>query len=608
MNFFFRCSSRVLLLISLAALLQAADAPAWDSGGNGLLSGTWNFRQVLYYPADAAGDLLNAASLQGQITFDGNGHYSVSGAAEFDLLSGRSTSYSTNGSYAMSSGGFGYFDSPLEGGDRIYALVSPKGLIGSTTETGNGYTDLFVATPSSAVSTLTGSYAIACFSPSAGVPWTSSFMVQITTDGMGNLTQSAVSGFTGNGGSGFTGALTGATYAIANGAGALNLPDASIFAQSKERFWLSPDGTFLFGGAANGIDLFVGVRTDPAPAAALTGLYLEGGIDVDATNLAAGIAPIGAWYGSLNAANAPILHHRRMNTPIPAVSGQNSAVGQTFAEAASLSGQSSISADGGARVSLPPWPHLGIQIAMALPAPSGAGVFLSPQGIVNAASAAPFTAGISPGEWLTLYGSNLAPAAASDSTIPVPQNISGVQVLVNGVAAPVAFVSAGQISALVPQSTAPGIATVQVISNGAASNTITTLVNLTAPGVYTSSGSYAVAIHGDYSLVSPSSPAQPGETVAVYVDGLGAVSSPPPDGAAAASAPLSGALAVFAVDLDGVPSPGIEYAGLSPGLAATYQINFQVPPGTPAGDHVLGISGPDSRTALALISVGAGSP
>src|SRR4029079_19540657 len=35
---------------------------------------------------------------------------------------------------------------------------------------------------------------------------------------------------------------------------------------------------------------------------------------------------------------------------------------------------------------------------------SGTGVFLSPQGIVNAANNVPFTAGVSPGEFVSLFG------------------------------------------------------------------------------------------------------------------------------------------------------------------------------------------------------------
>lgn len=51
----------------------------------------------------------------------------------------------------------------------------------------------------------------------------------------------------------------------------------------------------------------------------------------------------------------------------------------------------------------------------------------------------------------------------------------------------------------------------------------------------------------------------------------------------------------------------ISYAGLAPGFAGLYQINFQVPTGIHTGDVTLGVAGPDSLTSEAKISIAPGA-
>ena len=64
---------------------------------------------------------------------------------------------------------------------------------------------------------------------------------------------------------------------------------------------------------------------------------------------------------------------------------------------------------GNVRIGFGLTPGPGIDILLAAPAFSGSGVYLNPTGVVNAASYAPFTQGVSPGELLVLTGTNLAP-------------------------------------------------------------------------------------------------------------------------------------------------------------------------------------------------------
>ncbi len=124
----------------------------------------------------------------------------------------------------------------------------------------------------------------------------------------------------------------------------------------------------------------------------------------------------------------------------------------------------------------------GIDIALAAPGFTGSGVYLNPTGVVNAGSYAPFTEGISPGELLVLTGSNLAPNAsigAGDiaTTATFPTRLNGVQVLIDGIAAPLYYVSAAQIAAIEPYAARQfSFATIQVNNNNSLSHTVTEFV------------------------------------------------------------------------------------------------------------------------------------
>ncbi|HEY2013751.1 MAG TPA: hypothetical protein VGH38_09640, partial [Bryobacteraceae bacterium] len=111
--------------------------------------------------------------------------------------------------------------------------------------------------------------------------------------------------------------------------------------------------------------------------------------------------------------------------------------------------------------------------------------------------------------------------------------------------------------------------------------------------------------HLDGTLVTPTHSAQIGETLSLYLTGLGTVNPLVPDGSAGPVSPLSNVTNTIGVDVQGIAAT-VGYAGLAPQLAGLYQINFTVPTGVKTGDNFIDISGPDSYNAQALISVGAG--
>jgi uncharacterized protein (TIGR03437 family) len=598
-------------LVRLAALLWAATgwpaaAQTWDTSGNGMLNGTYYFREVIYFVSSTG---LSEDALYGTIAFNGSaGTYSIN-CTVMDSYYGLGTcaqfALPTSGTYSISASGYGFLSSPISSTAKVYGLVSQQGIfVGSSTE--SGFNDLFIAaplaTPMPTNATFKGSYWLADMDTPNGI----SSMFQVNPDGAGNLGNVSLTGYVYNYGSTVvTQTAAAVKYSFSNGAAVVAFPspsNATLIAGQKY-LYISPDGNFVFGGSPTSWDFLVGVRT-ASGTPGFGGLYYQAGINLSSV--------FDTYYGSLNANAGMAVGHQRVNDVLDGY-----LYGYTYSEAYSLSSNGTYSipsvmnyvvgADG-VRIGSGIGPYLGINVALPAPGFSGSGVFINPAGVVNAASSAPFTAGIVPGDFITIYGSNLAPGIATAYTVPFPTTagLDGVQVTVNGLPAPVQFVSPGQISAIVPYAIgSPSIARIQVVNNGVASNAVTEFVNLTAPGVFTvppGGVGYGAVLHGDYSLVTAQNPAQVGETVSVYLTGLGTTNPLIQDGSAGVFSQTNNTIMVYI----GGQAATVGYAGLAPQLAGLYQINVTVPSGVTTGDNSLEIVGPDSDAAEALIPVGSG--
>ena len=199
-------------------------------------------------------------------------------------------------------------------------------------------------------------------------------------------------------------------------------------------------------------------------------------------------------------------------------------------------------------------------------------------------------AALGQGTILQIYGSNLGASAAVPSTLPLPIKLNGTEVIIGGIPAPLYFVSSSQIDAQLPIELTPGN-NYQVIvnANGALSTPGTIQITAATPGAAAFPSGQIVAQHPDYSLVSETSPAKPGEYLVIYLSGLGQTNDMVADGAASPSSPLASPLVTPTLTLNGTSIP-IYFSGLTPGYVGLYQMNFQVPPGTPNGDAQLVVS------------------
>jgi uncharacterized protein (TIGR03437 family) len=194
------------------------------------------------------------------------------------------------------------------------------------------------------------------------------------------------------------------------------------------------------------------------------------------------------------------------------------------------------------------------------------------------------------GTILQIFGSNLSASAMQATMAPLPTALGGTSVTIGGIAAPLYYASPNQIDAQLPYELVPGNSyQVFVNNNGAIGVPNAIQIAAATPGVAASASGQIIAQHANYSLVSETSPAVPGQYLVIYLSGLGLTNHAVADGAAAPNSPLSNPLVAPTLTLNGTGIP-ISFAGLTPSAVGLYQINFQVPPGTPNGNWQLVVS------------------
>ncbi|MEO8367863.1 MAG: SMP-30/gluconolactonase/LRE family protein [Candidatus Solibacter sp.] len=191
---------------------------------------------------------------------------------------------------------------------------------------------------------------------------------------------------------------------------------------------------------------------------------------------------------------------------------------------------------------------------------------ISDGGIVDGAG---FSLPPAPGGIFSIYGANLAGALDQAATTPLPTQLGGVTVTVNGAAVPLYFVSPGQINAQLPYDALPGPATLRI---GAAAASVT--IAAAAPAIFAALRQGTVAV--------------------AYVTGLGTVKPAVATGAAAPFDTLSYADAKVTATIDGIPAD-VAFAGLAPGFIGLGQVNIAIPAGATDLILVLEANGQKSK-------------
>jgi len=199
---------------------------------------------------------------------------------------------------------------------------------------------------------------------------------------------------------------------------------------------------------------------------------------------------------------------------------------------------------------------------------------MSISGATNGASFKPVFA---PGMLASVFGSNLAPSIQSAASLPLPLNIAGVSATVNGIAAPLYYVSGVQINLQIPYEVGAGPAVLAVNNNGQIAS-LPLVIAVVAPGMF---GMWDV--NG-----VPAASAKQGQVLISYITGEGDESPLLPTGATIApTTPLANIpkpRLPVTVTVGGVSAP-VAFYGIPSGVTGLTQINFTVPSNAPLGSQ-----------------------
>jgi uncharacterized protein (TIGR03437 family) len=251
-----------------------------------------------------------------------------------------------------------------------------------------------------------------------------------------------------------------------------------------------------------------------------------------------------------------------------------------------------------------------ITVAASFQAATATAPAVTSGGVTNAASGA---AGVSPGAWISIYGTNFATTTRALATTDlvnnaIPTTLGGVSVQINGKAAFLQYVSPTQLNVLAPADTGAGTITVSVTNAAGTSKAASTTLQAFLPGLSVASSYVRAVRYPDGAVVNGTGAAEPGytitasakagEIVALFGTGLGATNSPVAtgvvfDGAYQTTSPVT-------VTVGGMAAQ-VLWAGLvGPGL---YQVNIVIP-AVAAGDHaVVATVGGVSSQSGALLKV-----
>jgi uncharacterized protein (TIGR03437 family) len=234
---------------------------------------------------------------------------------------------------------------------------------------------------------------------------------------------------------------------------------------------------------------------------------------------------------------------------------------------------------------------------------------------VDTASYLP-SVGVAPGQILSAFGSGFpvgTTITAPATSTPLPTQLGGVSVRVNGVLAPLYYVGVGgsippggfQINYQLPYETLPGVAYVEVLNNGALVTSEFLNVSANAPGIFTVSSNglgQAVALNQDNSLNGVASQQFPdakaearGRVLQIFANGTGGgfvdfttrqtLAIATGAVAPASGSPLYATPYTPTVTIGGVPAT-VQFSGLTPGFVGLWQLNVAIPLSAPTGSSV----------------------
>jgi uncharacterized protein (TIGR03437 family) len=216
---------------------------------------------------------------------------------------------------------------------------------------------------------------------------------------------------------------------------------------------------------------------------------------------------------------------------------------------------------------------------------------------------------LAPGTIAALYGSGLAATSGAPSQVPLPITFQGTTVTIAGIDTPLFYAGGGQINLQIPvELPSYGTYPVVVTVNGAVGVPDSVTIADVSPGVAVFADGTLIAQHLNYALVDANHPAVPGETLIMYLAGLGATNpAVPTDGIAPSVEPLARPVDPVTVTVAGELA-ATPYAGLTPGAIGLAQIDFTIPLDAKPGNLAVVVKQNGVTANSATIPVAAQAP
>jgi uncharacterized protein (TIGR03437 family) len=215
--------------------------------------------------------------------------------------------------------------------------------------------------------------------------------------------------------------------------------------------------------------------------------------------------------------------------------------------------------------------------------------------------------GLAPGSYISIFGASLADAIVGSPTLSLPVSLGTVTVSFDGgglsLPGHMSFVSPGQVNVQVPWEFQGQSSVKMAVSVGYIASAVYTVpLNTYSPGIFEFSDNghlSAAATDANGVVFTQANPAKRGQTIVLYVNGMGPVDHQPPSGEPTPVPPPLAQTSTATVKIGNIAAH-VDFSGLSPGWVGLYQVNVDVPQNTPTGLQpiVVSIGGVDSKASV----------
>jgi uncharacterized protein (TIGR03437 family) len=202
---------------------------------------------------------------------------------------------------------------------------------------------------------------------------------------------------------------------------------------------------------------------------------------------------------------------------------------------------------------------------------------------------------VAAGEVVSLVGNGIGPATGV-SYQPGPggqalRTVGGVQVLFDGIQAPILYAQSNQVNAIVPvEMKGQPSASVTLQYQNTTLGPFTQQLSAFDPGIFRwnpGTSSQAAAINQDGTINGPTNPAPAGSIISVWGTGFGPMTTACSDGDPNIDA-ADFLAAGYSTAIDSSANISVLYSGGAPLLlCGAMQINLQIPAGTPSGNFAI---------------------